>query len=89
MALQRVVVARRGATPPGRPSAPERPIIAINQISAEQLADAPTFSAIAGSLRTTLPTVRSWPTTPFDLEFLHAEWALAGQPPLRRGSTRW
>jgi DNA polymerase-3 subunit epsilon len=66
---------------------PQRPLsersFAINQISAEQLADAPTFSAIAGSLRTALAgTVIVAHNAPFDLEFLHAELALAGQPPL-------
>ena len=66
---------------------PQRPLsersFAINQISAKQLADAPTFSAIAGSLRTTLAdAVIVAHNAPFDLEFLHAELALAGQPPL-------
>ena len=56
---------------------------AVNQISAEQLADAPIFSAIAGSLRAALAdTVIVAHNAPFDLEFLHAELALAGQPPL-------
>jgi DNA polymerase III subunit epsilon len=56
---------------------------AINQISAEQLADAPTFALIAGSLRATLAdTVIVAHNAPFDLEFLQAELALAGQPPL-------
>jgi DNA polymerase III subunit epsilon len=67
---------------------PERPqsarSFAVNQISAEQLASAPTFSAIAGSLRAALAgTVIVAHNAPFDLEFLHAELALAGQPPLR------
>jgi len=66
---------------------PQRPLsarsFAINQISAEQLAHAPTFSAIAGSLRAALAdTVIVAHNAPFDLEFLHAELALAGQPPL-------
>jgi len=66
---------------------PQRPLsarsFAINQISAAQLADAPTFSAIAGSLRAALAdTVIVAHNAPFDLEFLHAELALAGQPPL-------
>jgi DNA polymerase III subunit epsilon len=67
---------------------PQRPLsarsFAINQISAEQLANAPTFSSIAGSLRAALTdTVIVAHNAPFDLEFLHAELALAGQPPLR------
>jgi DNA polymerase-3 subunit epsilon len=56
---------------------------AVNRISAEQLANAPTFSAIAASLRAALfDTVIVAHNAPFDLEFLHAELALAGQPPL-------
>jgi DNA polymerase III subunit epsilon len=67
---------------------PERPqsarSFAVNQISAEQLANAPAFSAIAGSLRAALAdTVIVAHNAPFDLEFLHAELALADQPPLR------
>jgi DNA polymerase-3 subunit epsilon len=67
---------------------PQRPLsarsFAINQISAEQLSNAPTFSSIAGSLRAALTdTVIVAHNAPFDLEFLHAELALAGQPPLR------
>jgi len=67
---------------------PQRPLsarsFAVNQISAEQLAQAPTFSTIAGSLRAALAdTVIVAHNAPFDLEFLHAELALAGQPPLR------
>ena len=66
---------------------PQRPLsaqsVAINQISAEQLANAPTFSAIAGSLRAALAdTVIVAHNAPFDLEFLHTELALAGQLPL-------
>src|SRR6187200_1992771 len=66
---------------------PQRPLSArsftINQISAEQLAAAPTFSSIAGALRAALAdTVIVAHNAPFDLEFLHAELALAGQPPL-------
>jgi len=57
---------------------------AVNQISAEQLAHAPIFATIAGSLRAMLvDTVIVAHNAPFDLEFLHAELALAGQPPLR------
>jgi DNA polymerase-3 subunit epsilon len=56
---------------------------AINQISAEQLASAPIFSDIAGPLRAALAdTVIVAHNAPFDLEFLHAELALAGQPAL-------
>jgi DNA polymerase-3 subunit epsilon len=67
---------------------PERPqsarSFAVNQISAEQLANAPAFSAIAGNLRTALAdTVIVAHNAPFDLEFLHAELARAGQSPLR------
>jgi DNA polymerase-3 subunit epsilon len=67
---------------------PERPqsarSFAVNQISAEQLANAPTFSSIAGGLRAALAdAVIVAHNAPFDLEFLHAELALAGQPPLR------
>jgi len=66
---------------------PQRPLsaqsFAINQISAEQLANAPTFSAIAGSLRAALAdSVIVAHNAPFDLEFLHTELALAGQLPL-------
>ena len=66
---------------------PQRPLsaqsFAVNQISAEQLANAPTFSAIAGSLRAALAdTVIVAHNAPFDLEFLHTELALAGQLPL-------
>ncbi|MEO7912195.1 MAG: exonuclease domain-containing protein [Roseiflexaceae bacterium] len=67
---------------------PQRPqsarSFAVNQISAEQLANAPTFFAIAGSLRAALAdTVIVAHNAPFDLEFLHAELAHASQPPLR------
>ncbi len=66
---------------------PQRPLsersFAVNQISAEQLAGAPTFSVIASGLRAALAdTVIVAHNAPFDLEFLHAELALAGQPPL-------
>ncbi len=66
---------------------PQRPLSArsftVNQISVEQLAGAPTFSAIAGRLRATLAdSVIVAHNAPFDLEFLHAELALAGQPAL-------
>ena len=66
---------------------PQRPLsarsLAVNQISAEQLANAPTFAAIAGSLRAAMAdTVIIAHNAPFDLEFLHAELALACQPPL-------
>jgi DNA polymerase III subunit epsilon len=67
---------------------PQRPLsersFAVNQISAEQLANAPTFADIAGSLRAALAsTVIVAHNAPFDLEFLHTELALAAQPPLR------
>jgi DNA polymerase-3 subunit epsilon len=66
---------------------PQRPLsarsFAVNQISAEQLAEAPTFASIASSLRAALAdTVIVAHNAPFDLEFLHAELALAGQPQL-------
>jgi len=66
---------------------PQRPLsaqsFAVNQISAEQLANAPTFSAIAGGLRAALAdSVIVAHNAPFDLEFLHTELALAGQLPL-------
>jgi DNA polymerase-3 subunit epsilon len=66
---------------------PQRPLsersFIINRISAEQLASAPIFSTIAGSLRAALAdTVIVAHNAPFDLEFLHAELALAGQPAL-------
>jgi DNA polymerase III subunit epsilon len=66
---------------------PQRPqstrSFTINQISAEQLANAPTFSSIADDLRAALTdTVIVAHNAPFDLEFLHTELALAGQPPL-------
>jgi len=66
---------------------PHRPLsarsFAVNQISAEQLALAPTFAAVAGGLRAVLAdTVIVAHNAPFDLEFLHAELALGGQPPL-------
>jgi DNA polymerase-3 subunit epsilon len=67
---------------------PLRPLsarsFAVNQISAEQLAGAPTFAAIAGSLRAALAdSVIVAHNAPFDLEFLHTELALAGLPPLQ------
>ena len=66
---------------------PQRPLSArsfsINQIGAEQLADAPTFAAIGAGLRAALAdTVIVAHNAPFDLEFLHAELALASLPPL-------
>src|SRR5215216_5125231 len=87
VALQRVV---RGVVAASYTTLvdPQRPLsersFAINQISAEQLANAPTFSVIASRLRAALAdTVIVAHNAPFDLEFLHAELALAGQPPLR------
>jgi DNA polymerase-3 subunit epsilon len=67
---------------------PQRPLsersFAINRITREQLAGAPTFSAIAGDIRAALDgTIVVAHNAPFDLEFLHAELALAQQPPLR------
>jgi len=66
---------------------PQRPLsarsFAVNQISAEQLDAAPIFVAVAAGLRAALvDTVIVAHNAPFDLEFLHAELALAGQPPL-------
>ena len=66
---------------------PQRPLsersFAVNQITPEQLAGAPTFSAIAGAIRAALSGAALVAhNAPFDLEFLHAELALAGQPPL-------
>ena len=66
---------------------PQRPLsersFAVNRITPEQLASAPTFSAIAAELRAALVgTAIVAHNAPFDLEFLHAELALAGQPPL-------
>jgi DNA polymerase-3 subunit epsilon len=66
---------------------PERPLsaqsFAINQIAPEQLAGAPRFEEVAASVRAALDgAVIVAHNAPFDLEFLHAELALAGQPPL-------
>ncbi len=87
VALQRVVggiieITYTTLIDPQRPQSARS--FAVNQISPEQLANAPTFSAIAGSLRAALAdTVIVAHNAPFDLEFLHAELARAGQPPLR------
>ena len=64
---------------------PERPLSAqsfsVNHISAEELAGAPTFAAVAGVLRAALEGgVMVAHNAPFDREFLHAEMALAGLP---------
>jgi DNA polymerase-3 subunit epsilon len=66
---------------------PQRPLsersFAVNGISPEQLAGAPTFAAVAGQVRAALAgAVIVAHNAPFDMEFLHAELALAGQPPL-------
>jgi DNA polymerase-3 subunit epsilon len=66
---------------------PERPLsersFAVNRITPELLAGAPTFSQVAGAVRAALAgTAIVAHNAPFDLEFLHAELALAGQPPL-------
>ena len=66
---------------------PQRPLsaqsFAINGIAADQLAGAPTFDAIAGDVRAALAGAAIVAhNAPFDLEFLHAELALAGAPPL-------
>jgi DNA polymerase III subunit epsilon len=66
---------------------PLRPLsaqsFAINRIAPEQLAAAPRFEAIIGALRQALVGAAIVAhNAPFDLEFLHAELALAGQPPL-------
>ncbi|HJZ48208.1 MAG TPA: exonuclease domain-containing protein [Roseiflexaceae bacterium] len=67
---------------------PLRPLsersFAVNRITPEQLAGAPTFSTIAESIRAALSGAAIVAhNAPFDLEFLYAELALAGQPPLR------
>lgn len=55
----------------------------VNGISAADLAGAPLFADLAGTLRTALAGgVLVAHNAPFDLEFLHTELALAGQPPL-------
>jgi DNA polymerase-3 subunit epsilon len=66
---------------------PQRPLsersFAVNGISPEQLAGAPTFGELAGAIRAALAdAVIVAHNAPFDLEFLHAELALAGQAPL-------
>src|SRR4051794_34597627 len=80
VALQRVVgdVVETNYTTLINPQRPQsaRSFI-INQITTEQLANAPTFSAIAGSLRAALAeTVVVAHNAPFDLEFLYTELAL-------------
>jgi DNA polymerase-3 subunit epsilon len=87
VALQRVVngIVEASYTTLVNPQRPQSArSFAVNQISAELLSNAPTFAAIAGSLRAALAdTVIVAHNAPFDLEFLHAELVLAGQPPLR------
>lgn len=87
VALQRVVngIVEASYTALVNPQRPQSArSFAVNQISAEQLLNAPTFSAIAGGLRAALAdTVIVAHNAPFDLEFLHVELAVAGQPPLR------
>lgn len=87
VALQRVVngIVEMSYTTLVNPQRPQSArSFAVNQISTEQLSNAPTFSAIAGSLRAALAdTVIVAHNAPFDLEFLHVELAVAGQPPLR------
>ena len=66
---------------------PRRPLsaqsFAINGITAQELAGAPTFDAVAGDVRVALDGAAIVAhNAPFDLEFLHAELALAGMPPL-------
>jgi DNA polymerase-3 subunit epsilon len=66
---------------------PQRPLsprsFAVNRITPEMLAGAPSFSEVAGSIRAALAgSAIVAHNAPFDLEFLHAELALAGQPPL-------
>jgi len=66
---------------------PLRPLsersFSINGIAPEELANAPTFESIAGAVRAMLDGAAIVAhNAPFDLEFLHAELALAGQPPL-------
>ncbi len=66
---------------------PERPLsiqsFNVNRISAEELACAPKFAEVAGVVRSALAgAVIVAHNAPFDLEFLHAELALAGLPQL-------
>jgi DNA polymerase-3 subunit epsilon len=66
---------------------PRRPLsersFAVNQITPQQLAGAPSFVAIAGALRAALDGAAIVAhNAAFDLEFLHAELALARQPAL-------
>jgi DNA polymerase-3 subunit epsilon len=66
---------------------PRRPLsersFAVNRITPEQLAGAPCFASVAGALRAALDGAAIVAhNAPFDLEFLHAELALAGQPAL-------
>jgi DNA polymerase-3 subunit epsilon len=86
LALQRVV----GATVALSFSSlinPERALSAqsfsVNRIGAEELAGAPKFAEVAAVVRSALAgAVVVAHNAPFDLEFLHTEFALAGLPQL-------
>jgi DNA polymerase-3 subunit epsilon len=86
LAVERVVggaVARRYATLVNPQRALSERSFAVNRITPEQLAGAPTFAEVAFELRAALEgaTIVAH-NAPFDLEFLHAEMELAGQPAL-------
>lgn len=86
VALQRVVGASvelslAALVNPGRPLSDQS--FLVNGISAADLAQAPAFTELAGTVRAALAgAVLVAHNAPFDLEFFHAELALAGQPPL-------
>lgn len=84
LALQRVVgdsveLSFSTLVNPGRPLSAQS--FSVNQISAEELAGAPAFAAVAEALRGALEGgVMVAHNAPFDREFLHAEMTLAGLP---------